>query len=149
MPLQDLTVMSAMLAKMNWMEERQKVLAQNIANADTPNYQPMDVKPLDFKNLLQSSTSKASLGAGGPGVPSAPAPVLATTDPKHIVSGASSTMAGKNPTAPEKSPYEVSPDGNAVILEEQLVKMNQNYMDYQFTTNLYQKNIDIIKEALK
>ena len=146
MPFQDLTVMSALLNKMGWMEERQKVLAQNIANADTPNYQPMDVKPLDFKNLLQSSTSAASLGAGSAGMQ---APGLAVTDPKHIASGASAALAGKHAVEQEKSPYEVSPDGNAVILEEQLVKMNQNYMDYQFTTNLYQKNIDIIKEAIK
>jgi flagellar basal-body rod protein FlgB len=138
--------MSAMLAKMNWMEERQKVLAQNVANADTPNYQPMDVKPLDFKNLLQSSTSKASLGAA---TASLPAPGLAVTNPMHIASGGNAGLAGKSPVEQEKNPYEVSPAGNAVILEEQLVKMNQTYMDYQFTSNLYQKNIDIIKEAIK
>lgn len=146
MPLQDLTLMSAMLTKMSWLEERQKVLAQNISNADTPNYQPMDVKPLDFKNLLQSSASKSSLGAAAPHLASTS---LAVTDPMHIPSGGSSASAGKLPTSAEKSPYEVSPDGNAVILEEQLVKMNQNYTDYQFTTNLYQKNIDMIKSALK
>lgn len=144
--MQDLTLMSAMLSKMNWMEERQKVLAQNIANADTPGYQPLDVKPLDFKNLLQSSTSAVSLGAG------AVAPKgseLEVTDPKHITASGGTADAGKNPTGEEKSPYEVSPAGNAVILEEQLIKMNQNFTDYQFTSNLYQKNMDMLKSSLK
>ena len=149
MPMQDLTLMSAMLTKMNWMEERQKVLAQNIANADTLGYQPQDVKPLDFKNLLQSSTSSVSLGSGVSG-PSAPAAgMLAVTDPKHIVGSGSSETAGKSPTMEEKSPYEVSPAGNAVILEEQLIKMNQNYTDYQFTSNLYAKNMEMLKASLK
>ncbi|MEZ0223772.1 MAG: flagellar basal body rod protein FlgB [Alphaproteobacteria bacterium] len=138
--------MSAMLTKMNWIEERQKVLAQNISNADTPGYAPMDVKPLDFKNLLQSSTSAVSLGASAS---STPASSLAKTDAKHIGAGGEATIGGKTPTGEEKSPYEVSPAGNAVILEEQLIKMNQNYTDYQFTTNLYQKNMDMLKQALK
>lgn len=146
MPMQDLTLMSAMLTKMNWMEERQKVLAENIANADTPNYRPQDVKPLDFKNLLQSSTSSVSLGSASA---STPASGLAKTDPNHIGAGGSAAIGGKSPTGEEKSPYEVSPAGNAVILEEQLIKMNQNYTDYQFTTNLYQKNMDMLKQALK
>ena len=146
MPTHDLTLMSAMLTKMNWMEERQKVLAQNIANADTLGYQPQDVKPLDFKNLLQSSTSSVSLGTS---VSAPAAGALAVTDPKHIVGGGSAETAGKQPTAEEKSPYETSPAGNAVILEEQLIKMNQNYTDYQFTSNLYQKNMEMLKASLK
>lgn len=145
MPMQDLTLMSAMLTKMNWMEERQKVLAQNIANADTPNYEARDVKPLDFKNLLNSSTSSVSLGASAP----VPASGLAKTDPKHIGAGGSAAIGGKPGTGAENSPYEVSPAGNAVILEEQLMKMSQNYTDYQFTSNLYQKNMNMLKTALK
>src|SRR4051812_5115168 len=118
MPTHDLTLMSAMLTKMNWMEERQRVLAQNVANADTPGYQPQDVKPLDFKNLLQSSTSAVSLGASAAATP---ASSLAVTDPKHITSGGSTAIGGKAAEGAEKSPYEVSPAGNAVILEEQLI----------------------------
>ena len=146
MPLQDLTLMSAMLTKMNWMETRQKVIAQNIANADTPGYQPNDVKPLDFKNLLKSSTSAVAMGPSAPPVTGS---ALSVTDPKHIVGNGSADTAGNNPTGEEKSPYEVSPAGNAVILEEQLIKMNQNFTDYQFTSNLYQKNMEMIKSSLK
>jgi flagellar basal-body rod protein FlgB len=146
MPMQDLTLMSAMLAKMNWMEERQKVLSQNIANADTPGFTPLDVKPLDFKNLLQSSTSPVSLGASRP---AAPAGHIAVTNAMHMGSNGAAAIDGKPVTAQEKSPYEVNPSGNAVVLEEQLMKASQNYTDYQFTTNLYQKNMDMLKASLK
>jgi flagellar basal-body rod protein FlgB len=142
MPMQDLTLMSAMLTKMNWMEERQKVLSQNIANADTPDYRPQDVKAIDFKSFLNNSTSAVSLA--GPSSAS-----LATTDVKHILSGGGADTAGSLPAGSQRFTYETSPAGNAVILEEQLIKMNQNYTDYQFTSNLYRKNMQMMKDALK
>ena len=124
MTTQDLTLMSAMLRKMDWLEERQKVIAQNIANADTPGYRPQDVKPIDFKELLGGSASKLSLSVGSADAGSSP---LAMTQPDHI---AADTLGGDKqevPTSAQKHPYEVAPAGNAVILEEQLLKMNENF----------------------
>lgn len=119
MTTQNLSLMQIAVEKMKWHEERQKVLAQNIANADTPGYKPQDIAPLDFKRLLESSSSKMSLSAG--------------------------QATAKN----QKNPYEISPSGNAVILEEQLLKMNQNYTDHRLTTTIYQKNIDMLKNAIR
>ena len=34
--------------RMQWHQERQRLLAENVANADTPNYRPRDLAPLDF-----------------------------------------------------------------------------------------------------
>lgn len=142
MPMQDLTLMSAMLTKMNWMEERQKVLTQNVANADTPDYRPQDIKPIDFKSILNNSTSAVSLSGTS-------STSLSTTDVQHILTGGSSETAGSMPKTTQRFTYETSPAGNAVILEEQLIKMNQNYTDYQFTSNLYRKNMQMMKDALK
>jgi flagellar basal-body rod protein FlgB len=139
MPMQDLTLMSAMLTKLNWMEERQKVLGQNIANADTPNYQPQDVKTPDFKSMLKNSASPASLASTA----------LAVTDPKHMSAGGTSGSSATMPLTRQKFTYETSPSGNAVVLEEQLMKMSQNYTDYQFTANLYHKNMQMLKSAVK
>ena len=143
---QDLTVLQAAITKMHWNEARQKVISQNIANADTPGYQPMDIKPLDFKELLKSSASPlpgaASGGASG-GVH------LAATNPMHISLGGGSGSSGNPAAKKEKDPYETSPSGNAVVLEEQLLKMNQNYTDHHLTTAIYQKNIDMLKDAIK
>jgi flagellar basal-body rod protein FlgB len=142
---QELTLMSAMLQKMDWLEERQKVLAQNIANADTPGYRPMDVKEPDFKSILQSTTSASSLKTAAPGAP------MVVTDPKHIVTETASQLqqADVPPPTRQKNPYEVAPAGNAVSLEEQLIKMNENYSNHAFISNLYQKNMDMLKDSLK
>lgn len=137
---QDLTVLNAAIAKMHWNEARQKVISQNIANADTPNYIPQDINSLDFKSLLKSSSS--SLPVQG-------AVHLATTDPMHIGSNGASASASIPNAKKEKNPYETSPSGNAVILEEQLLKLNQNATDHKLTTIIYQKNIDMLKDSLK
>jgi flagellar basal-body rod protein FlgB len=140
MTTQDLTLMQAAINKMHWHESRQKVISQNIANADTPGYQPMDIAPMDFKGMLESSTSTLSLGS---------AVGLSTTDPKHLGLGGVSASSGKPSEKKEKNPYEASPSGNSVILEEQLLKMNENYTDHRLTTTIYQKNIDMMKAALR
>lgn len=139
MSTSDLTLMNAMVQRMDWQEERQKLLAQNIANADTPNYRPLDVTPIDFKSMLSNSTSSASVSAAR----------LATTNEGHIGLGGTSGSSDKGNVKKQKKTYEVTPTGNSVVLEEQLLKMNENMSDHRFTTNLYQKNIDMIKLSLK
>jgi flagellar basal-body rod protein FlgB len=48
----------------------------------------------------------------------------------------------------QESTYEVAPAGNSVIIEEQLVNANHNSMDFSLMTNLYQKNVTMIRTAL-
>lgn len=142
MTTNDLNLMKAMVQDMKWREERQKILAQNIANADTPDYKPQDLTPLRFKDLLRSSTSSLptqTLGASS----------LAATDKQHLSVGgrSSSNMTAK--AKDSRDTYEVAPAGNAVVLEEQLLKANENMVGHRFTTNLYQKNVDMLKMTLR
>ncbi len=139
MGTEDLAVMKAAVDKMRWHEARQKVLSANIANADTPGYKPQDIDPLSFKSLLESSTSSLPLSAGG----------LTTTNPQHLGLNGTSSSSSMPRTKNQKNPYETSPSGNAVVLEEQLLKMNQNFTDHRLTTTIYQKNIDMLKAALR
>jgi len=125
MTTQDLALMQAAIKKMHWHEQRQRVLAQNIANADTAGYRALDLAPLDFKALLESSSRDIALS-------------VATTDPQHFGSGGASGSSVR-PVA----------SGNAAVLEEQLLKMNENYVDHRLTTTIYQKNIDMLKRALR
>ena len=70
------------------------------------------------------------------------------TNPRHMGTGgvaAAGGMAAKN----QRSTYETSPSGNSVVLEEQLLKMNENYTDHRLTTTIYQKNVDMLKAALR
>jgi len=112
-----------------------------------PNYAPNDIKPLDFKELLKGSTSSGSVAAASSGGGNVQ---LATTNSMHIaLDGAPSGSGSNAKAAKQKDPYETSPSGNSVILEEQLLKMNQNSIDHHLSTTIYQKNIDMLKDSIK
>jgi len=53
--------------RMDWLGQRQKVLAQNIANADTPDYVPHDLKPQEFRRMVdvEAELIRATLEATG------------------------------------------------------------------------------------
>jgi flagellar basal-body rod protein FlgB len=123
-----------MSARLSWLSQRQGVLSQNIANADTPDYQPKDLRSADFTRLVEGI-------AGRPG-----SLALAQTEPAHL-NGAPVVQIGLagHPLATE---YEVAPDGNAVVLEEQSAKAAQTALDFQLTSNLYRKYLGMVRIAL-
>ncbi len=43
MAINDLPILSALRTKMQWHQERQRVLAENVSNSDTPNFRPRDL----------------------------------------------------------------------------------------------------------
>jgi len=116
--------------RMNWLGAREKVIAQNVANADTPQYQPKDVVPLDFGDHLKK------LAAVEP----------ERTDPKHIVG----TIPPADPVDSKKQrkTYETAPAGNSVVLEEQMQKLSIAQADYNQMVNLYRKHVDMLKTAI-
>jgi len=126
MAIMDIPIFAMLRTKMQWHQQRQQVLAQNVANADTPNYRPVDL--VDPKTRL-----------GAPG----PAPLrLARTDPGHL---AGFTDAGDFPNNPNQ--YQVRPAGNAVNLEDEMMKVAANQMDYQAATQLYTRSMGLLKTA--
>jgi flagellar basal-body rod protein FlgB len=130
MDLNRLGIFKLMSDKMAWDNQRQEVLAQNVSNSDTPNYQAQDLVPFDFKHQLREAGHLE----------------LASTDPAHL--SASSTGAGGYRAAKDRTAYETSPTGNAVVLEDQMTKIGQNAIDFQALTNLYRKQIGMLKMAL-
>lgn len=134
---EDLQLLKALGQKMDWLTERQKQIAQNIANADTAGYRPHDLKPIDFKQVMKSTTSATSISSGG----------IATTNSNHIASGGASASGYK--AIDQRKTYEVAPAGNAVILEEQILRMNETMMDHRFISNMYQKNVELLNRAVK
>ena len=84
--------------------------------------------------------------AGGAGAHSAGGPVvLARTDPAHIMASASGTTQFQGD---RKGPFEVRPAGNAVTLEDEMLKVAANQMDYQAATTLYGRSLGLIKTAI-
>lgn len=130
MDLSKLPLFRMMSEKMKWLSSRQGVLSQNIANADTPKYRPMDLKKLDFRE----PDANASFNVA-----------LARTNPAHISGGNESQDFQSDK---EKDPYETLPTGNSVVLEEQLMKVAQNQHDYELMTELYHKHMQMFTIAL-
>jgi flagellar basal-body rod protein FlgB len=136
MPVTDLPLFAMLKTRMYWLEERQKLLAENVANADTAGYRGRDLKQLDFNAALRSASSVSSVSSV----------TLAATAPGHL-SGAAGSEATR--FASERGGgFEVTPRGNAVTLEEEMMKLAQNQMDHQAATALYARGLGMIKAAL-
>ncbi|HLT02533.1 MAG TPA: flagellar basal body rod protein FlgB [Geminicoccaceae bacterium] len=121
-------------ARMSWLSQRQVVLNQNIANADTPDYRPRDLREADFKRLVEGVAARPDRLA------------MARTDGTHLagVRVARLGLAGRA----QRVVYEVAPDGNAVVLEEQTAKAAETALAYQLTSNLYRKYLGMVRSAL-
>jgi flagellar basal-body rod protein FlgB len=127
--LSDIGLMKGIGGKMDWLTQRQTILSQNIANSDTPNYRPRDLKEQDFGAVMKAEQSKPKLRQ-------------AATNESHI-GGATELRAPKS--AKSREVYEASIDGNAVVLEEQLLKAQATQSDYSLVTNLYKKNVGMLR----
>ncbi len=126
----DLPLFQALKSKMMWHQSRQGVLAENIANANTPGYVSRDVKAYSFEDHI--GLQQAAL-------------TTETTRIGHITGAISGTLAAK---VEKRGSFEVTPDGNNVNLEEQMMKITQNQMDFQAATSLYTKGLGLIRTAL-
>ncbi len=115
--------------KMSYLSRKQAVLAENVANVDTPKYQQLELKPFSFGDALKQA------GTG-----------MRVTDPRHIVPG---SMAGANAQTVRSKDTEVLPSGNTVDVEKQMMEVSKTSMDYQTMTSLYRKMTQLFKIAIK
>ncbi len=136
MTIQDIGLFQAMGAKMNYLNQRQSIIAQNVANSDTPGYRPKDLVPADFSGML-----KAQLGGGNVVKPVS----VAITNEQHLGNAMNNADAKSKK---QRDTYEVAPAGNAVIMEEQLMKSGQNSIDYNLMLNVYKKQVSMFRIAL-
>jgi flagellar basal-body rod protein FlgB len=131
MDLGKLTLFKLMGAKMAYLGERQKVLSENIANADTPNYRPSDLKPMDFQSVLRGDQRIR----------------MAATHQVHLA-GSGRDSPFKVEKAAFGKTFETSPNGNSVVLEEQMLKTADVQTSYQLAANLYSKNLTMLRTAI-
>jgi flagellar basal-body rod protein FlgB len=137
MAIGDLPIFSMMKQRLHWLTERQQVLAENVANANTPGYEAKDLKELDFGAMVEASGPKLAPVATTPGQIGSP------------VAGAGFTLGQARGGEIEKSPdFETTPTGNSVVLEDEMVKVAQTQMDYETVTTLYSKSLGLVRMAL-
>src|SRR5260370_33938660 len=61
MSISDLPVLSALRTKMQWHQERQRVLSENVSNSDTPNFKPRDLVEPKFDKTGAAAGSMGTL----------------------------------------------------------------------------------------
>lgn len=131
MSINDLPVLSALRTKMQWHQERQRVLSENVSNSDTPNFKPRDLVEPKFDSTGAATGSMGSLA-------------MMRTATGHIApSGGGQTFAPDR-----KGTFQTRPAGNAVNLEDQMLKVSANQMDYAAVTSLYSKSLHLLKTAI-
>lgn len=134
MNLPDIPLLNVLRERMTWLNARQSVLSQNVANADTPGYTARDLKPLDFQNILSNATqSESSAGQ------------LAVTNPRHI---AISERVDSGFEDTPSNEAEAGPSGNSVSIEEEMMKVADTQAQYQAATNLYAKAVSMMRTAI-
>ncbi len=136
MKLTDLPLFGVMRQRLDWLNQRQQVIAQNIANADTPDYRSNDLKAFGFKDALRRSRAPSE-GFG-----------TFITNEQHLFRKASAATLGKFQQVSAKSPYETLPNGNQVVLEEQMLKMNETAINHNLVTQIYKKNHNMFKAVI-
>ena len=112
--------------RLAWTDQRQALLAKNIANVSTPSYQPQDLP-----SFGQTLSGLASIE-----------PVQ--TQPNHM----SGTAGGALGPAVAARPKAKAPDGNAVTLDEQLMKVADTETTQSMVTTIYKKYFSLFSLAL-
>jgi flagellar basal-body rod protein FlgB len=128
MTISNIPLFSMLRTRMHWHQERQRVLAENVANADTPRFQPRDLAPPNFD----------------PRRPAVSELTLARTNVAHM----GGTGGGSRFQLDRNGAFEARPSGNAVILEDEMMKVANNQMDYQAATSLYSRGLGMLKTAI-
>ncbi|MDO9709346.1 flagellar basal body rod protein FlgB [Paracraurococcus lichenis] len=112
--------------RLAWLDARQRVLAQNIANADTPGYRPRDLP--DFARLVAKQGAMAV--------------ALIRTDAQHIA-------PARDPRARiDRTATEASPNGNAVSLDREALKVADTDTAHALAIGLHRRWLGLFRTAL-
>lgn len=110
--------------KMQWLSARQKVIAENVANADTPGFKARETS--SFQDMLKNNAPQSS---------------LAVTRVGHI---AGTEPASNVRVDTDESSWATSIDGNSVVLEQQAIKANEVSESYRLAASLYRKGYELL-----
>lgn len=131
MNLPDAPFLSLLRERMTWLHQRQDLLSQNVANADTPRYVARDLKAQEFNEALKKATSQSNS--------------MMVTNVRHIALSNSRASQFEDLEAPD---IEASPNGNSVSLETQMIKVSDTQAQFAAAANLYAKAMTMMKTAI-
>ena len=125
MDFKNLSVFNTASHNMQYLSAKQKVIAENIANVNTPGYVARDIEKPSFESDVSSSVA------------------LKLTNPKHIglKNSRSYRIYTPNPTAA------LTIDGNGVILEDQMNQASKASSEYKKTITILNKYKSLLQIA--
>jgi flagellar basal-body rod protein FlgB len=132
MDIGEIPLFAMLRGRMGHLTERQRLIAQNVANADTAGYAPQDLKPYTFQGQLAAQRGVT---------------LQAATQPGHMASASQRSGGGAVFKAVESKDSETTLDGNSVVLEEEMLKMTQARMNYDAAVSFYQKSLNLLRMA--
>jgi flagellar basal-body rod protein FlgB len=133
MDLGSIPLFSMLRERLGYLTERQRVVAENVANSDTPGFTPSDLKPFTFSVSTAGQMAMAKTAA--------------TTQPNHMAGPQGARRTTFRPVRGRDS--ETTLDGNSVVLEEEMLKMTEARMSYDAAIGFYQKSLNMIRLAAR
>ncbi len=130
MSLDAIPLFAMLKSKMGYETQRQRVLAENVANSDTPGFAPSDLKPFTPAAALQPPAGVSA----------------ARTNPAHLVGRTRPAGVLKPSASPDG---EARLDGNQVVLEEEMMKMSDSRAGYDAAVSLYQQSLALLRTAAR
>lgn len=110
-----------------WAALRQTTIAGNIANANTPRFEALDVEP--FNTVLDKTRL-----------------VMTATTPGHLTPGAG---APADVDARNADSWDVTHSGNSVSIDQELMKANEAARDFSLDTNILRSFHRMILTSLR
>jgi flagellar basal-body rod protein FlgB len=135
MDITQIPLFAMLRGRMGYLAQRQQVISENVANSDTPGFVPKDLKPFNFQAQVQTHSASS-----GPTV----------THAGHI-QPASVRGGGASGTYKEVASRdsETTLNGNAVVLEEEMLKLSDARMNYDAAIGFYQKSLSLLRMAAR
>ena len=131
MDLSNISLFEGLKARLDFLGARTSVIAENIANADTPDFTARDIEKPNFRALIDGANSSP----------------LRVSDPRHLNhAGSSQATDFKVVSAPDG---EASLTGNNVSVETQAMKLSQTRQEYALATSVYRKGLSMLRLAAR
>jgi flagellar basal-body rod protein FlgB len=136
MDISGIPLFAMLRQRLGYLGERQRVIAQNVANADTPGYTPRDLKAFTFSAQVQSQAGLAMMAP-------------AQTTPGHLAGRSRGPGGGGVFRSAKALDSETTLDGNGVVLEDQMIKMAESRMQYDAAIGFYQRSMSLLRMAAR
>jgi flagellar basal-body rod protein FlgB len=133
MTIDELPLFTLLKGRLGHLSQRQRLISQNVANADTPGYAARDLKAFTFTDAMKHARGPSGVQT-------------ARTDPGHLQGTKKPDGVWTSQIQPDS---ETTLDGNSVVLEEQMVKMAEARASYEAAVGFYQKSLGLLRLAAK